>query len=117
MAGLGIRQEDMLKVLGIGSKMTLIKHYRVELDTGMAKARAKVMETLFKMATSGRDYKATRYWLEVQGGREWNPALRVEHSVDLREAALAKARELGLTDSDALDTVAEIEKRIQSKSL
>lgn len=117
MAGLGIKQDDMCKVVGIGSKMTLIKHYRQELDSGMAKARARVMETLFKMATSGRDYKATRYWLEVQGGREWNPAQRFEHSVDLRERAIERARELGLSDEDAMETVAEIEKRLKTKSL
>ena len=79
MAGLGIRQIDMCPVVGV-SKPTLEKYYRKELDSGMAKARTRVAQTLFQMATTGRDFQATKYWLEQQGGDQWVTRQRHEHT-------------------------------------
>ncbi len=50
MAGYGVPEVDIARVLGIDPK-TLRKHYREELDTGHIKANAKVAESLFRKAT------------------------------------------------------------------
>jgi hypothetical protein len=65
MAGCGAPQADIGIVLGI-SDVILAKHYRLELDRGMARANAKVAECLFRMATnptpSGPTVTATIFW-------------------------------------------------------
>jgi hypothetical protein len=55
MAGFGVPQEDICKViLNKRGKpialMTLRKHFRAELDTGMIKANAKVAQSLHQQA-------------------------------------------------------------------
>ena len=101
MSGLGMRQDDICLVLGIGSKATLNKYYRAELDRGKSAARQKVMDTLFGMATSGRNFPATKYWLEQQGGDEWRYAIRIEVE-SLKDRAREMAAALGLDEAEAL---------------
>ncbi len=101
LAGIGVRQDDICRVIGIASKATLHKYYRTELDAGKAKARSKVMETLFGMATSGRNFPATKYWLEQQGGDEWRYAIRIEVE-SLKDRAREMAAALGLDEAEAL---------------
>lgn len=118
LAGLGMRQDDMLPVIGLGSKNTLEKYYRAELDSGMAKARAVVAKTLYQMATSGHDFNATKYWLQQQGGPEWRE-INYQHIRfdDMREHAAQRARELGLSEDDAAEISAEVEKRARAGRL
>jgi hypothetical protein len=61
MAALGTRHEDIATILEITPK-TLRKHFRQELTRGAIEANAKVGQTLFAMATSGRNIAATIYW-------------------------------------------------------
>lgn len=49
LAGFGIPQDDIAKLIGI-NRNTLEKHYRQELDNGATKAIAKVAGALFKRA-------------------------------------------------------------------
>lgn len=49
MAGLGITQPDMESILQISGD-TLARHYRAELDAGMAKAKFQLMERAHQMA-------------------------------------------------------------------
>jgi hypothetical protein len=72
----GIPQEDVAKVIGIDSK-TMRKHYREELDTAVAKANAKVAQTLFSKAING-DTAAAIWW--TKGRMGW--AEKRDHSVD-----------------------------------
>jgi hypothetical protein len=51
MAGYGVAEVDIARVLGIELKK-LREHYRHELDTGQIKANTKVAESLFRKATS-----------------------------------------------------------------
>ena len=60
-AGSGKRQDDIAAKLGIAPK-TLRKHFRQELTRGAIEANAKVGQTIFAMATSGRNIAATIYW-------------------------------------------------------
>ncbi len=64
MAGYGVPETDIARVIGIDPK-TLRKHYRDELDTGHVKANAKVAENLYRKATGeGREaVVAAIFWL------------------------------------------------------
>ncbi len=69
MAGYGVPEIDIARVLGIDPK-TLRKHYRDELDTGHVKANAKVAENLYRKATGeGREaVTAAIFWLKTRAG-------------------------------------------------
>jgi hypothetical protein len=66
MAAVGARQEDIAAEFGITAK-TLRKHLRQELRQGALHANVKVGQTLFAMATSGRDLGASIYWDRTRG--------------------------------------------------
>ncbi|HZQ52678.1 MAG TPA: hypothetical protein VFB14_10805 [Bryobacteraceae bacterium] len=83
MAALGTRQEDIAKLLGMTPK-TLRKHFRSELDLGAIEANAKVLESLFQMATSGKNTAATIFWVKTRCG-----AREQERRESSREAAPA----------------------------
>ncbi len=67
MASLGLRQDDIAKVLNIAAK-TLRKHFRKELDTGAIEANTEVAKTCYRMATSGTNTTATIFWLKARAG-------------------------------------------------
>lgn len=74
MAGFGIKQQDIAKVVGI-SKPTLEKYYRAELDTGMIVANSMVAESLYHMATTGKVPAAAMFWMKCRAGwKEVEPA-------------------------------------------
>jgi hypothetical protein len=67
MASYGVPQEDIGKVIGIGH-ITLRKYYAPELETASIQANAKVAETCYQMATSGKIPAATFFWLKTRAG-------------------------------------------------
>jgi hypothetical protein len=77
MAGCGMPQDGIARVLGIDAK-TLRKHFRSTLDSAADKADAQVASTLFKMATSGACPAATIFWMKTR--RDWREIKRFEHS-------------------------------------
>ena len=52
LAGLGVPQEDLAKIIGCSPK-TLRKRFRDELDRGAAEANASVAGSLFNSAKAG----------------------------------------------------------------
>ena len=80
MAGYGIPENDIGRVIGIDAK-TLRKHYRDELDTGHIKANAKVAESLFRHATSNGPQSVTAaiFWMKTRG--RWSETFVYEHGV------------------------------------
>lgn len=64
LSGLGVPQSDICVILGI-TKPTLHKHYREELDVGLAEANAKVAQSLFKQATTGNTAAAI-FWMKAR---------------------------------------------------
>lgn len=87
LAGVGTTHEEIAKILGIDAT-TLRKRYRAELDSGAAKANAKVAMNLFAKATGdGREaVTAAMFWLRCRAGwSEYTPAPRPE-----REPMLGK---------------------------
>lgn len=80
MAGFGILQEDIAGFLGIGDK-TLRRHFREELDRGVTEANAKVAQSLFQMATQGKNVAAAVFWMKARAG------LREKHEVEANVTA------------------------------
>ena len=65
MAGFGITHERIALVMGISGK-TLRRHFRKELDRGAVEADIQVINTLFKMAKSGKFPAATIFWVKTR---------------------------------------------------
>jgi len=80
LSGLGVPQLDICTIIGV-SKPTLHKHYREEIDLGLAEANAKIAETLFKQATGG-NIAAAIFWAKARMG--WREKMDVEHSGQLQ---------------------------------
>jgi hypothetical protein len=77
MAGYGLPQQDIATSVGLRSTKTLRKHFRMELDRGVVDAKAKVLQTLFKMAASGQHPAATIFWVKTRLG--WREIQIVEN--------------------------------------
>jgi len=78
MAGYGVAESDIGRVIGIDPK-TLRKHYRDELDLGHVKANAKVAENLFRKATGeGRESVTAAIFLLKTRAR-WKETSAIEH--------------------------------------
>lgn len=72
MAGLGLKADDIAKVIGV-SRATLFKNYGEEIRLGSAKALVQVHQTAYEMAMSGNHANMTMFWLKCRGGwRETN---------------------------------------------
>lgn len=119
MAAVGIKHEDIGRVtinpqtrVGIDDK-TLRKHFREELDTGIIKANAAVMQNLFTLATgNGKGaVVAAIFWAKCRMG--WKPvealqllppddvdyAQLTDDELTALEAILAKARRAKPSDT------------------
>lgn len=69
LIGVGMKQDEVAVILGIEQK-ALRRHFPAEIARGGAKADAKVLQTLFSMATSGQHPAATIFWTKVR--RRWS---------------------------------------------
>lgn len=69
MVCVGVTQDIIAKSLGI-SQSTLVRHFREELDHGLAEANAAVVNALFERATKGgpSDVTAMIFWLKSRAG-------------------------------------------------
>lgn len=67
MAGYGLGTEAICTILSI-SPSDLTEHYAIERAQGPAEAEAKVRQTLYQAATSGKDPQAAKLWLEQNAG-------------------------------------------------
>lgn len=75
LSGLGVPVLQIATLVREGiAADTLLKHFRVELDRGKAKANAKVAQTLFQKATSG-DTTAAIWWSKTQ--MKWSERVEV----------------------------------------
>jgi len=68
MSAYGVRQEEIATSLGLRSTKTLRKYFREDLDRGAIEAKAQVLQTLYKMATSGKCPAATIFWVKSRLG-------------------------------------------------
>lgn len=115
LAGLGLPQAMIGRLVGGISDATVRKYYEAELASGEAKATAKVAQTLFQRATTGNDLGAAIFWLKARAGwREKSEVVssgkvEVEHSGEIgtvmsaeqRAAVMAAVRAQALADDGA----------------
>lgn len=102
MAGYGMPQIDIATFLDIDAK-TLRKHFTRELEMGSIEATTKVAQSLFRMATEGKNVAAAIFWMKARAGwREKQPeALMdddrpIEQMTDAElEAIIRRARDDG----------------------
>jgi len=81
MAAYGVREEDIATELGLRSPKTLRKHFGQEIERAAIQANARVGQTLYQMATSGKHPAATIFWMKTRAG--W----RENQVVEIRPAA------------------------------
>lgn len=85
LAGLGIPQPHIARLVGIGCHKTLSKHYADELEMGKAKANATVARRLFQIITEGEGREAltaTIFWMKTQC--RWSEKHDVEQNSDIK---------------------------------
>jgi hypothetical protein len=75
MAGIGLQQEHIAKIVGCAPK-TLRRCFRDELDRGIAHGHALVAKCLFNLIKSG-NVPATLFYLKTRMGWQENPAREV----------------------------------------
>lgn len=80
VAGLGLPHEQIGALLGIDDK-TLRKHYRLELDQGIAKANSNVVKSLYSKAVDG-DVTACIWWTKTRLG--WKDTSRIDQIVTFK---------------------------------
>jgi hypothetical protein len=77
LAGLGVRQEDIAKIIGCAPK-TLRKRLRDELDRGVAEANATISGYLFAAAKAG-NIAAIIFWLKTRA--QWRERLAADDPI------------------------------------
>ena len=81
LAGLGVPQDDIAKIIGCAPK-TLRKSFRDELDRGVAEANATIAGYLFALAKAG-NIAAIIFWLKTRANwRERGAATEALPSAD-----------------------------------
>ena len=79
----GVRQEDIAAIIGCRDPKTLRKHFRDELDGGMAEANAEIAGYLFDNAKGG-NVAAQIFWLKTRG--HWREDKEPENQIPGTEA-------------------------------
>ena len=67
MAGLGVPHDGIAVLLEIDPK-TLRKYFPQDLERGSVEATAKVAQSLFQMATTGKNVAAAIFWMKARAG-------------------------------------------------
>lgn len=77
MIGFGITQNQISKIMGVSAD-TLQRHYRDELDTGVARANSLVAQNLFSIATGkgSGSVAAAIFWMKTRA--QWREVNRQE---------------------------------------
>ena len=99
MTAYGISAQEIADVLGIG-RTTLFKYYQAELTTAHVSANAKVAETAYQLAISGKCPAATFFWLKTRAG--WREVARFEHSGNVGTYDLTKISDADLSNLESI---------------
>ncbi len=84
MAGLGVPHEGIAVLLDIDAK-TLRKYFHPELERGSVEATAKVAQSLFQLATTGKNVAAAIFWMKARAGWREKHELQVTTGTDLTQ--------------------------------
>lgn len=99
LTGMGSGADDVARVLGVTAR-TIFRHYRTELDRGVAVANMNVAQSLYRkaMGNGPQSVAACIFWMKTRGG--WREVDRRELTgadggpIDLR--ALSTEQLVGL---------------------
>lgn len=83
-AGLGVPHEGIAVLLEIDPK-TLRKHFAVDLERGSVEATAKVAQSLFQLATAGKNVAAAIFWMKARAGWREKHEVQVATGPDLTQ--------------------------------
>jgi hypothetical protein len=111
LAGLGVRQEDIAKIIGCAPK-TLRKRFRDELDRGVAEANATVSGYLFAAAKAG-NITAIIFWLKTRA--HWRERTAPDNPIPGADAESNSAVVLVLPDNSRDPELTEVLRDAQEK--
>ena len=94
MAGYGMPHVDIATFFDIDAK-TLRKHFGRELELGSIEATAKVAQSLFRMATEGKNVAAAIFWMKARAGwREKQPEALMRDDTPVHELSDSELEDL-----------------------
>jgi hypothetical protein len=91
LAKLGLRDSDIASGLDI-AESTLQKYFANFLAKGRVIALQKVADTLFTLATNGKNLAATIFYLKCRGGWLENPKDEEDDSLDVKKMTTDQLR-------------------------
>lgn len=100
LSGFGVRHDDIARQVGIDPK-TLRLRLRDELDRGSVEATAKVAQSLYQMATTGKNVAAAIFWMKARAGWRDVP----EHTIETQTPVQVIIRKAG--DDDAVRAIGD----------
>ncbi len=113
MAGLGVPHDGIAVLLDIDPK-TLRKHFQAELERGSVEATAKVAQSLFQLATTGKSVAAAIFWMKARAG--WREKHEVQVTTGSDYSKLTDA-ELERLVNEGFEQWAEEKARLQARTL
>jgi hypothetical protein len=111
LAGIGLRQDDIAKIIGCSPK-TLRKRLRGDLDRGVAEANATVSGYLFAFAKAG-NVTAQIFWLKVRA--HWREKTVPDHPVPGSDAEANSPVVLVLPDNSRDPELTQLLRDAQEK--
>jgi hypothetical protein len=112
LAGLGVPQVDIARIIR-GDPKTLRKHFRDELDRGVAEANAVIAGALFTTAKGG-NVPAQKFWLKVRA--HWHERRAPEDPIpDAGAQSTPQIVVLLLPDNNRDPQLTEVLRKAQAK--
>jgi hypothetical protein len=111
LAGLGVPQDDIAKIIGCAAK-TLRRHFRDELDRGVAEANATISGCLFGAAKGG-NVTAQIFWLKTRA--RWREGSAADDPVPSADAGSNSEVILTLPDNNRDPELTQVLRDAQRK--
>src|SRR5438874_3951037 len=111
LAGLGVPQDDIAKIVGCAAK-TLRQRFRDELDRGVAEANATISGSLFAAAKSG-NIAAMIFWMKTRA--HWRERPAADGSIANADAVSSSEVVLVLPDNSRDPELTQVLQNAQQK--
>jgi hypothetical protein len=111
LAGLGVPQDDIAKIVGCAPK-TLRKRFRNELDRGVAEANAMISGSLFTAAKAG-NIAAMIFWLKTRA--RWHERMAADDPARNSDAEASREVVLVLPDNNRDPELTQVLQDAQQK--
>jgi hypothetical protein len=111
LAGVGVRQDDIAKIIGCAAK-TLRKRLRDELDRGVAEANATISGYLFAAAKAG-NIAAIIFWLKTRAN--WRERMAPDDPIPGTDSASCSGVVVILPDNGRDPELTQVLREAQEK--